>query len=162
MQRTYAKVLITAIVVTVVAAGPARGQATHHQQHPAATHQFQALPNGGAIEIQAGDAAGIAHVREHLQEVTAAFTATNPPAELVEHVKCMPGGATMLAKRSTLTLAYRELPRGAELRITTADAEALKAVHEFIAFQREHTGGAAAAAHAQHAAHMSQRGCGGA
>ena len=160
MQRTYAKVLLTAIVVMVTAAGPARGQVTH-QQHQAASHQFQTLPNGGIIEIQATDAAGIAHVREHLAEVTAAFSATEPSAELVDHVRCMPGGATMLAKRSTLTLAYRELPRGAELRITTADAEALKAVHEFIAFQREHNRNPTAAAHAQHAAQMSQRGCGG-
>src|SRR5688500_13559497 len=159
MQRKYAKVLLTAIVVMVTGTAPARAQVTH-QQHQAASHQFQMLPNGGSIEIQAADAAGVAHVREHLAEVTAAFSAKEPLAELVDHVRCMPGGATMLAKRSTLTLAYRELPRGAELRITTADADALKAVHEFITFQREHSKDPSAAAHAQHAAHMSQRGCG--
>ena len=31
---------------------------------------------------------------------------------------------------------YRELPRGAKVRIHTATPETVKAVHEFLAFQR--------------------------
>ena len=160
MDRQYGRVLVTAIVVMVAGAAPVRAQTATHPQHHTASHQFHILPNGGIVELQGADASAITHVREHLQEITRAFSAAEPPAELVEHVRCMPGGATMLAKRSALTLAYRELPRGGELRMTTQDAEALKAVHEFLAFQREHHG--KPAAHGEHtAAHMTQRGCGG-
>jgi hypothetical protein len=156
----YARVLISALVIAVAGTAQARAQTAAHGQHHAAGHQFHILPNGGIAELQGADAASIAHVREHLQELTRAFSAAEPPAELVEHVRCMPGGAVMLAKRSVMTLAFRELPRGGELRITTQDADALKAVHEFLTFQREHHGNPAA--HAQHAAHhANQRGCGG-
>jgi hypothetical protein len=43
----------------------------------------------------------------------------------------------MAARRAAIRYAVRDLPRGAEVRITTADAEARAAVHAFIAFQRQ-------------------------
>jgi hypothetical protein len=39
-------------------------------------------------------------------------------------------------KRAEVAYGVRDLPRGAELRITTRDAEALAAVHAFLAWQR--------------------------
>jgi hypothetical protein len=42
----------------------------------------------------------------------------------------------MRARRRAIRYAFRALPRGGEVRITTGDARALRAVHEFLAFQR--------------------------
>jgi hypothetical protein len=49
----------------------------------------------------------------------------------------------MAARREAITYAYRELPRGGELRILTRDPVAIEAIHEFLAFQRQdHRAGA--------------------
>jgi hypothetical protein len=42
----------------------------------------------------------------------------------------------MAARRRAIRYEFRELPRGGEVRITTSDPAALRAVHEFLAFQR--------------------------
>jgi hypothetical protein len=42
----------------------------------------------------------------------------------------------MAARREAIAYAYRDLPRGGEVRITTRDGAALAAVHAFVAFQR--------------------------
>jgi hypothetical protein len=50
----------------------------------------------------------------------------------------------MMARlRSAIRYDYRDLPRGGEIRITTKDPVALRAVHQFISFQRHdhHAGG---------------------
>ena len=48
----------------------------------------------------------------------------------------VPGTKTMADKKAAITYTPRDIPRGAELRITTTDPDALKAVHEFLAFQK--------------------------
>lgn len=48
----------------------------------------------------------------------------------------VPGTKVMAARRGAIRYSYRELPRGGEVRIRTNDAEALKAIHDFLAFQR--------------------------
>ena len=42
----------------------------------------------------------------------------------------------MAARRAAIRYEYRDLPRGGEVRIVTADAEAVRAIHAFMAFQR--------------------------
>jgi hypothetical protein len=109
-------------------------------------HQFDALPDGGRIELQrrADDKAGVAQIRRHLREVAAAFKAGNFDTPGFVHAKQVPGTIVMAAKRAAITYAERDLPGGGEVRITTHDAKALAAVHAFIAFQRQehHAGGA--------------------
>jgi hypothetical protein len=46
------------------------------------------------------------------------------------------GTRIMAEKRAAITYTYADLPRGGEVRIRTADPAALKAVHDFMAFQR--------------------------
>ena len=42
----------------------------------------------------------------------------------------------MARKKDVIRYRYRPLPQGGEVRITTDDPEALRAVREFLAFQR--------------------------
>jgi TusA-related sulfurtransferase len=42
----------------------------------------------------------------------------------------------MREKRSVIAYEPRDVPRGAELLIRTTDPEALRAIHDFMAYQR--------------------------
>ena len=110
-------------------------------------HEFDALPDGGRIELQRArdDSAGVTAIRNHLREIASAFAAGDFHTPGFVHMRKVPGTAVMAAKRNAITYAVRDLPRGGEVRITTTDAEALTAVHAFIAFQRsDHRAGGVA------------------
>lgn len=109
-------------------------------------HRFDALPNGGRIELQRArdDAAGVMAIRRHLRDIASAFAAGDFQTPAFVHMRQVPGTAVMAAKRNVIAYVVRDLPRGAEVRITTTDARAVAAVHEFIAFQRsDHRAGGA-------------------
>ena len=120
------------------AALQARGGTTMGVDQYTSSHQFESLPDGGRIELQrdADDPAGVAQIRAHLQEVARAFAAGDFSDPSFVHQREMPGTAVMARKRSFVSYAYAPLPRGGEIRITTSDAEALRAVHDFLAAQR--------------------------
>ena len=115
------------------------------------THRFDALSDGGRIELQrdANDSAGTAQIRRHLREVAIAFAAGDFKTPVFVHAGDVPGTGVMAAKRGVISYSVHDLPRGAELRITTRDADALRAVHAFLAFQRgeHHAGGTGDAEH---------------
>ena len=103
------------------------------------THQFDALPNGGRIELQrdVDDTAGVAQIRRHLQEITKAFAVGDFSIPAFVHRQEVPGTKVMAAKRDVISYMYSELPRGGEVRIVTKDPQALEAIREFTAFQRQ-------------------------
>jgi hypothetical protein len=120
-------------------------------------HQFDALPDGGRIELQRAvdDTAGVTAIRHHLREIASAFTEGDFHTPAFVHMQQVPGTAIMAAKRGVITYIVRDLPRGGEVRITTHDPEALAAVHEFIAFQRtdHRAGGVGSPQHTQGDSH---------
>ena len=101
-------------------------------------HRFEALPDGGRIELQRAphDTAGVAVIRQHLREVAASFAAGDFTTPAFVHSRPVPGAGVMAARRRLISYEFRELPGGGEIRITTRDRRALKAIHEFLAFQR--------------------------
>ncbi|MFL5615076.1 MAG: hypothetical protein ACJ796_15530 [Gemmatimonadaceae bacterium] len=102
------------------------------------THHFDALPDGGRIELQrdVDDSTGIARIRSHIREIAQAFKAGDFSTPAIVHMKDVPGAKTMSVLHSAITYEAHDLPRGAELRIRTHDPEALRAIHQFMAFQR--------------------------
>jgi hypothetical protein len=102
------------------------------------SHQFRALPDGGRIQLvrQVDDTAGVRTIREHLRTVATQFAAGDFGASATVHGRTVPGTAVMRARRRVIRYEFRELPRGGEVRIRTRDPDALRAVHEFLAFQR--------------------------
>ena len=102
------------------------------------THHFDALPDGGRIELQrdVDDSAGVARIREHMRDIARAFKAGDFSTPAMVHLQEVPGAKVMAAKRDVITYEPHDLPRGAELRIITHDDEALRAIREFMAFQR--------------------------
>jgi hypothetical protein len=117
-------------------------------------HRFDALADGGRIELQqpAGDSADVETIRRHLRAVAAAFQAGDFDTPEFVHAQRVPGTDVMASRRATIRYDYADLPRGGEVRITTADPAALEAVHAFIAFQREehHAKGEGHAGHMSH------------
>jgi hypothetical protein len=112
------------------------------------THRFDALPTGGRIELQADttDTAAIGRIRKHLQEITGAFGRGDFSTPAFVHMgKAVPGTAVMAAKKDVITYQFHPLPRGGEVVMSSGDAEAIQAIHEFLAFQRQehHAGGRA-------------------
>ena len=121
------------------AALQARGKVAMGVDQYTSTHYFDSLEDGGRIELQrdVDDPEGIRTIREHLQEIARAFKAGDFSTPAFVHMMEVPGTRVMAAKRDAITYTFRELPRGGELRITTRDPEAIRAIHEFMAFQRE-------------------------
>lgn len=102
------------------------------------THRFEPLADGGRIELQrdVDDSAGVRTIREHLRTIARQFARGDFSASTTVHARVVPGTAVMRALRQSIRYEFRSLPRGGELRITTRDPNAVRAVHEFLAFQR--------------------------
>lgn len=102
-------------------------------------HVFEDAADGGRIVLDRDDAtdtADIATIRAHMRTIAAAFTAGDFALPGQVHERDVPGTVTMASRRAMLIYEAIDRPRGAEVRIRTADATALRAVHEFLAFQR--------------------------
>jgi hypothetical protein len=108
-------------------------------------HQFDDLPNGGRIELQrdSTDTAGVRTIREHLQHIAMAFAGGDFNLPGFVHATSVPGTEVMAARRDLISYAFRPLPGGGEVLLTTTDSAAVSAIHEFLAFQRQdhHAGG---------------------
>jgi hypothetical protein len=115
-----------------------RGRAAMGVDQYTSTHRFDALSDGGRIELQrdVDDPDGIATIRKHLQEIVTAFRQGDFGIPGLVHAQQVPGTAVMARKKDMITYTYSELPRGGQIRLTTSDHEALHAIHDFIAFQR--------------------------
>lgn len=120
------------------AAVQARGKVAMGVDQYTSTHRFDALPDGGRIELQrdVDDPAGIATIREHLQDIAKAFGKGDFTTPAYVHMQSVPGAPVMAARRALITYAFTPLPRGGALRITTTDPEAVAAIAQFMAFQR--------------------------
>ncbi len=101
-------------------------------------HVFQDLKDGGRIVLERdpGDTAGVATIRAHLRDVAAAFTRGDFSAPFATHAQVVPGTDVMAARKARIRYSMRNRPGGGEVRITTTDPVALKAVRSFLQFQR--------------------------
>lgn len=115
-----------------------RGKTAMGVNQYTSTHRFDALPDGGRIELQreVDDPAGVEQIRRHLREIADAFSRGDFSIPGFVHAQEVPGTAVMAAKKDAIAYTFNELPRGGEVRIVTRDPEAVRAVHEFMAFQR--------------------------
>ncbi|MGH7580162.1 MAG: hypothetical protein ACREM9_08320 [Gemmatimonadales bacterium] len=102
------------------------------------THVFAPLPDGGRVELQrdAADSAGRARILAHMGEIADAFAKGDFTVPGFVHAQDVPGTAAMARRRAEITYVVESLPRGGALRITTGDSSAVRAIHEFLAFQR--------------------------
>ena len=108
-------------------------------------HLFEPLPDGGRIALQRdpADSEGAAQIRRHMHEIAGRFAAGDFTLPGFVHSRVVPGTEIMTARRAAIAYAVDTLPRGAALRIRSTDSTAVRAIHEFLAFQRhDHHAGA--------------------
>lgn len=120
------------------AALQARGKAAMGVDQYTSTHVFEDLPDGGRIVLQrdSADAEGTATIRAHMQDIAGLFAKGDFTIPGTVHAQEVPGTKVMAERKAYIAYAADTLPRGGQVRVTTTDALALKAVHEFLAFQR--------------------------
>ena len=104
----------------------------------ATTHHFIIAKDGGSIRITANDANDAVNrdkIREHLKMIAQQFKNGIFTTPFAIHGQVPPGVPEMDKLKAEIIYGYAETESGAEVRIITANAEALKAIHEFLRFQ---------------------------
>jgi len=115
-----------------------RGDHAMGFSHEKSKHHFGLTPEGGFIEVNANDPADSEtrdQIRMHLTHISRMFAEGNFELPMLIHATVPPGVPVMKARREAIAYSFEQTPNGGRVRIKTADAEALKAVHEFLAFQ---------------------------
>jgi len=144
-------------LVSLLCAGSARAQQTeqhdqhaHHAavnergdhamgfSHEKTTHHFLLKQDGGSIEVTANDAqdsANRAQIRQHLQHIAKKFAAGDFTAPMLIHAQTPPGVPVLQERKAEIKYQFEEIENGARVRLSTSDAHALAAIHEFLRFQ---------------------------
>jgi hypothetical protein len=103
-------------------------------------HRFEPLPDGGRIVLQreANDTAGEATIRKHMRQIAAEFAGGDfSSPEMVHSMPNVPGTAVMNRLKNEITYTAGDVARGGEVRIVSRNPDAIAAIHEFLAFQRQ-------------------------
>lgn len=109
------------------------------------THHFRLLQDGGAIEVEAKDAKDTEtakQIKGHLSHIAKMFGEGNFKAPMLIHDQTPPGVPVMQKLKAEISYQFEDTPQGGRVRIKTANAEALEAIHQFLRFQiKEHETG---------------------
>lgn len=159
MSRTLAVLVFAAVPVRAASAQdhascPMAGSHAHRAQvddrhdeatgvaHQGTVHHFLLSKDGGSIHLEVKDAREVearARIREHLRVVARSFAAGDFALPVSIHDEVPPGVDVMKERKSAIRYAYAPSEKGGVVRISTRDARALDAVHEFLRFQiRDH------------------------
>ena len=115
-----------------------RGDHAMGFSHEKTTHHFRLTSQGGAIEVTANDpndAASQEQIRTHLSHIAKLFKDGDFSKPMFIHGEAPPGVPTMKRLKADIGYAFEAIERGARVRITTANPEAIGAIHEFLRYQ---------------------------
>ena len=115
-----------------------RGDQAMGFSHQMTQHHFALTPDGGTIEVEANDPTDQASrnaIRQHLEHIATLFKQGDFDLPMFIHAQTPPGVPTMQRLKSDIT--YEALPtaKGAEVKISSKNQEAVSAIHQFLAFQ---------------------------
>jgi hypothetical protein len=109
--------------------GFAQGKTTHH---------FLLRKDGGAIQVtanSAGDKSSKDEIQMHLRHIAQAFKSGEFNIPMFVHDQTPPGVAVMTKLKSQIKYSYETAENGGRVVISSANAEAITAIHEFLKFQ---------------------------
>ena len=115
-----------------------RGDHAMGFSHAKTTHHFRLKPDGGFIEVSANDPQDTTsrdQIRQHLKHIAQKFAAGDFSAPMFIHAQTPPGVPVMKRLKAEIEYQFEELERGARIRVSTRNDEAIKAIHEFLRFQ---------------------------
>jgi hypothetical protein len=109
------------------------------------THHFLLSKDGGAIQVtanSASDKASTEEIQMHLRHIARAFQSGDFNIPMFVHDQTPPGVAVMTKLKDQIKYRYEMAENGGRVMISSENAEAVKAVHEFLRFQiKEHETG---------------------
>lgn len=152
MQKTLMVILAAALIVS---AQTPSGHAHHDMEQRGnqgmgfpqdkTTHHFLLHKDGGAIQVTANsvsDKASIDHIRMHLGHIQSAFKSGDFEIPGFVHDQTPPGVPEMTKLKDKIHYRYADISNGGRVTISSADHEAVEAIHSFLRFQiREHKTG---------------------
>jgi hypothetical protein len=122
-----------------------RGNAGMGFDQEKTTHHFLLTRDGGIIQVTANSAAdtdSLGEIRMHLQHIQHAFKSGDFNIPMFVHNQTPPGVATMKSLKQQIEYKYEPIENGGRVIINSGNAQAVKAVHDFLRFQiREHRTG---------------------
>ena len=115
-----------------------RGDHAMGFSHEKTTHHFHLTADGGVIEVTANDsndAASEKQIRVHLSHIAKLFKEGDFSTPMFIHEEAPPGVPTMKRLKADINYTVETIEFGARVRIATANAEAVEAIHEFLRYQ---------------------------
>ena len=115
-----------------------RGDHAMGFSHEKTTHHFHLTADGGVIEVTANDsndAASEKQIRAHLSHIAKLFKEGDFSTPMFIHEEAPPGVPTMKRLKADINYTVETIEFGARVRIATANAEAVEAIHEFLRYQ---------------------------
>jgi hypothetical protein len=115
-----------------------RGDEVMGFSHERTTHHFRLYPDGGEIEVAANNPHDISsrhQIRIHLAHIAKMFATGDFDAPVLIHGQVPSGVPTLKRLRNVISYRFEETRSGARIRISTANSQALAAIHEFLRFQ---------------------------
>ncbi|WP_291015062.1 aspartate carbamoyltransferase [Hydrogenophaga sp.] len=132
----------------------ARGSQVMPFSLAATEHVFTPSASGGVQQVvarNAGDAQQVTLVRQHLREIREQFMKGDFSGPSHIHGANMPGLAQLKAAQpGQLTIAYQDIPAGAELSYTTTETNLVAALHQWFNAQLVDHGTDARGGHSHH------------
>jgi hypothetical protein len=117
-----------------------RGEKGMGFSQTATTHHFLLNSNGGVIQVEAKDPADASNrngIRMHLGHIAKAFQNGDFDIPIFVHDTVPPGVPEMKRLRKNIQYSFEETPTGGRVVISSANKEALEAIHRFLRFQIE-------------------------
>lgn len=122
-----------------------RGDHVMGFDHTRTTHHFWLLTDGGSIEVAANsdeDTESRDQIRMHLGHIAKIFAAGNFNAPMLVHDQTPPGVQVMQKLKDDVRYKFEETEKGARIRISTNNPDALQSIYDFLRFQiKEHKTG---------------------
>lgn len=115
-----------------------RGDHAMGFSHEKTTHHFRLAANGGTIEVTAKDPAdteSVETIRAHLSHIEKMFKNGDFSMPMFIHDETPPGVPAMKRLKEIISYTFETIDRGGRLRIATANAEAIDAIHAFLRYQ---------------------------
>jgi len=102
------------------------------------THHFLLHQDGGAIQVTANsadDKTSREEIQMHLRHIAQAFQSGDFNIPMFVHDQTPPGVATMTKLKDQIHYRYESAENGGRVVISSANTEAVAAIHEFLRFQ---------------------------
>ena len=121
----------------------ARGEKAMGFSQTATTHHFVLQKDGGYVQATANDksdAKSIEQIRAHLFDIQKRFAEGDFSAPELTHGRMPPGVDTLQSLKSDIRYNVKLIDQGGRLYLSSKNAQAVVAIHEFLKFQIEDHG----------------------